>query len=51
MDKCKDGGNRQRGYPLMQDMTERDMCTFAHGYVCLCLATAKITKRADTLEW
>ena len=24
MDKCKDGGNRQRGYPLMQDMTERD---------------------------
>lgn len=25
MDKCKDGGNRQRGYPLMQDMTERVM--------------------------
>lgn len=25
MDKCKDGGNRQRGYPLMLDMTEQVM--------------------------
>ena len=41
----------KRFYQLTIHRLSEKMCTFAHGYVCLCLATAKITKRADTFEW
>ena len=32
-------------------LSEKKSVLLPHGYVCLCLATAKITKRADTFEW